>query len=105
MPGAHLDTQERFCSAKTIVTLQNNVYVNNLLWAVHGDIDCHCHAGPLKAIYGPRNVWINNIRVICAVGDTAGTDWGPCEGCIEPHPPGRGGTDPMEHSWDTWVYR
>lgn len=104
MPGCHLDTQERFCGAHTIVLLQTNVYVNNLLWSVEGDIDCHCNMGALIASYGARNVWINNIRVICAVGDEAETDIGPCGGCFEIHP-GPGPTNPMEHSWDTWVYR
>lgn len=100
MPGCHLDTQKRFCDAQTIVLLQNNVYVNNLLWAVHGDIDTHCNQGALVAIYGARNVWINNIRVICAVGDSAQPDY---FGCFIYHPPAI--TRPREHSTDTWVYR
>jgi len=100
MPGVHRDTDRRFCGAKTIVTLQNNVYVNNLLWSLHGDIDDHCFAGALIAIYGARNVYINNIRVICAVGDEAEPDY---PGCAFIHPTGI--TNPLGHSTDTWVYR
>ena len=39
MPGAHRDRDRRFCGAKTIVTGQSSVLVNNKLWAVEGDRD------------------------------------------------------------------
>lgn len=99
MPGAHLDTQSRKCGAATIVSHQNNVYVNNLLWAVEGDLDTHCNQGALIAAYGAQNVYINGIKVICAVGDTAAPDY---LGCVILHP--SGATDPLGHSADTNVY-
>lgn len=100
MPGVHRDTDSRFCAAATIVTHQNNVYVNNLLWAVEGDLDTHCNQGALIAAYGAQNVYINNIKVICAVGDKAAPDY---LGCVILHPTGP--TNPKGHSTDTWVYR
>lgn len=94
MPGAHREGDKRFCGASTIVTHQNSVYVNDRLWAVHGDPESH-GAGNLKAIYGPKNVYINGIRVICAVGDAAERD-----NFGHPAPP----TAPLEHSTDVIVY-
>lgn len=100
MPGAHRDTDCRFCGAKTIVRLQTNVYVNSLLWAVHGDIDTHCEEGALIAAYGAKNVHINRIKVICAVGDKAQPDR---LGCFIKHPAPP--TDPKCHSPTVNVYR
>lgn len=99
MPGAHRNTDSRNCGATTIVEGQSTVFVNSLLWAVNGDPDTHCHEGELSAIYGPKNVYINGINVICASGDTAAPD----HSCVEPiHPPGA--TDPSGHSPNVFVY-
>lgn len=105
MPGAHRNNDLRGCGAHTIVSHQNTVYVNNKLWSLDGDVDDHCNAGPLKPIYGTLNVFINNILVICAVGDTAySPDF---EGCVIPHLPGGGsgtGDDPNQSSENVFVY-
>lgn len=98
MPGAHRDTDSRFCGAKTIVVGQSSVKVNGILWAVEGDIDTHCNQGSLSAVYGPRNVYIEKKRVICAMGDTASDDMAGCEVL---HP--AGSTDPLGHSSDVVV--
>lgn len=100
MPGAHRDEDLRYCGGQTKVEGQTNVYVNNKLWAVDGDPEqpgSH-GGGPLKPIYGAKNVYINSKLVICAAGDTSYTpdDQG--------HPPGRAGDDPYGHSTDVAVY-
>jgi hypothetical protein len=99
MPGAHRNTDDRICTAITKVIGQDSVFVNNLLWAVEGDIDTHCDEGALIASYGAKNVYINNKLVICAVGDTAEPDH---EACVIPHPDPS--TDPKGHSMDVIVY-
>lgn len=99
MPGAHRDTDNRFCEAATIVQLQGSVYVNDLLWAVEGDIDTHCNEGALIPITGSKDVHCEDIKVIVAVGDTAKSDR---EGCVVLHPAGT--TDPLGHSPDTNAY-
>lgn len=99
MPGAHRNTDSRFCGATTIVVGQSTVFVNGLLWAVEGDYDTHCNEGQLSAVYGAKNVYINGKLVICAVGDTAAPDRA---GCVIKHP--SGATDPLGHSIDVVVY-
>lgn len=99
MPGAHRDTDSRFCGAKTIGGGQGSVTVNGLLWAVEGDTDTHCGQGSLSAVYGTLDVRIEGKLVICAMGDTAGPDK---LGCFIKHPPGS--TDPLGHSSDVIVY-
>lgn len=94
MPGAHRDTDDRYCGGKTIVVGQNNVFVNNLLWAVKNDPEDHGH-GELIPVYGWKNVYINNKLVICAIGDKAYPD-----DAFHPAPP----TDPYEHSDNVFVY-
>jgi hypothetical protein len=101
MPGAHRDGDDRFCGAKTIVIGQNKVVVNNLLWAVEGDIDDHCGEGSLSAIYGPPKIKIGEKYIICGVGDTASLDRAG-GGCEVIHP--AGSTDPKGHSFDVLVY-
>lgn len=98
MPRAHRDNDSRFCEAKTIVSLQSTVFVNNELWAVEGDMDDHCGMGQLIAVTG-RTVLIENKFVICAVGDDAEEDY---ENCILKHP--KGATAPKQGSPDTFVY-
>lgn len=66
MPPCHRDTDARICGALTTVKLQTNVFVNRLLWAVHYDVDTHCGEGRLVAATPAKNVYINNIWVICA---------------------------------------
>jgi hypothetical protein len=99
MTQAHRDTDNRFCGALTIVSHQDNVFVNKLLWSVEGDLDTHCNEGALIPITAPKNVYIWGINVIVAVGDTAEPDH---EGCIIPHPGPP--TDPEGHSPDVYCY-
>lgn len=94
MPGAHRYNDQRFCSARTIVVGQDSVFVNGRLWAVEDDPETHGN-GELIAVYGSRNVYINNKLVICAVGDRAWPD-----NANHPVPP----TDPAEASSDVFVY-
>lgn len=94
MPGAHREQDGRYCQSKTTVQGQSTVFVNSKLWAVEGDQESHGQ-GELEAIYGQRNVYINNKLVICAPGDKAGAD-------TENHPVAP--TDPVEASSDVFVY-
>ena len=95
MPGVHRHGDSRKCTATTRVEGQDNVYVNGKLWAVEGD-PCTHENGPLKAIYGAKNIHINNKKVICALGDTAsGSD-------NAGHEPGP--VDPEGASSDVIVY-
>lgn len=94
MPGAHRQSDSRFCGAKTNVEGQGTVSVNGRLWAVNGDPNSHGE-GRLKAVYGALNVWIEGKRVIVAVGDVAGGD---LKG--HPLPP----TDPQSSSGDVFAY-
>jgi hypothetical protein len=94
MPGAHRDTDSRFCDGKTEVSGQGTVYVNSLLWAVDGDQNNHV-GGNLIPVYGAKNVYINGKLIIVAVGDiAAGDDEG------HPAPP----TDPQQSSGDVFAY-
>ena len=99
MPGAHRDTDSRFCGAETKVTGQNAVLVDGLLWAVEGDKDNHCDGGALSAVYGSMCVEIGGKKVICAMGDTAGSDK---QFCYIEHP--AGSTNPLGHSYNVLVY-
>jgi hypothetical protein len=95
VPGVHRHGDSRYCGASTIVEGQDSVYVNGKLWAVDGD-PCSHGNGDARAIYGACNVYINNKKVICAVGDTAyGAD-------NKTHDPGP--VDPKGHSDDVIVY-
>lgn len=73
MPGAHRNSDSRFCGAVTTVENQSTVFVNSRLWAVEGDPNSH-RIGNLIAKYGARNVYIEGKRVIVAIGDEASTD-------------------------------
>lgn len=94
MPGAHRDTDSRFCKAKTTVGGQSTVYVNSLLWAVDGDAETH-GGGYLIPVYGAKNVYINGKLIIVAVGDAAEPD-----ALGHPVPP----TDPQQSSGDVFAY-
>lgn len=97
MPGAHRHQDTRRCDGTTNVTGQTNVFVNNKLWAVEGD-QCLAHGpgGALRQIYGAGNVYINNKKVICALGDTAS------DSDSVGHEPGP--VDPKGHSTNVIVY-
>lgn len=109
MPGAHRHDDDRWCQAKTIVIGQNNVYVNDKLSAVEYDICTH-GGGPLKAIYGGLNIYINNILVIVAPGGGGGIPCDTayaCDGAF--HCPnlgygGNGSDDPYDSSSDVFYY-
>lgn len=87
MPGAHRNGDKRFCNASTIVSGQSTVFVNGKLWAVEDDLDSHCLQGALKPIYGPRNVYIENKHIICAIGDAASSDEPNCLPILKHVPP------------------
>lgn len=79
MPKAHRETDKRFCSGSTVVTNQDSVFVNGLLWSVEGDKDDHIR-GDLVCV-GERSVYIHGIPVITAVKDIAVPD-------LQGHPTG-----------------
>lgn len=100
MPRAHRNGDARYCLGSTIVQNQSTVFVNDKLWAVEGDPDSH-GGGPLKAIFAPRNVYVEDKHVITSpAADTAS---GPDR---LGHLPGGGGggDDPNQASPDVWVY-
>ena len=99
MPGAHRDTDSRFCGATTKVTGQSKVLVNGLLWAVEGDKDTHCNEGELSAVYGSKCIEISGKKIICAMGDAAASD----HSCTPPEHPA-GSTNPLGHSYQVLVY-
>jgi hypothetical protein len=71
---AHRDTDKRKCGAKTVVTGQTTVFVNNLLWAVKGDKNDHGN-GKLKL--GSNNkgtIFIGENEVIIHGPDDADQD-------------------------------
>jgi hypothetical protein len=94
MPGAHRNTDSRFCGAATIVQNQSTVYVNDLLWAVNGDPNNH-GAGNLNAVFGELNIYIEDILIIVAVGDEAAGD-----NFLHP----TGSTNPSGSSTDVFAY-
>jgi hypothetical protein len=94
MPGAHRADDLRFCTAYTIVENQTTVFVNNKLWAVEGDPNSHGE-GRLYAFFGAKNIYVENILIICAPGDKASED-------EEGHMPSL--VDPSTASSDTIVY-
>jgi hypothetical protein len=69
---AHRDTDSRSCGAKTIVTNQSTVFVNNLLWAVKGDKNTDGNGG-LKPTTG-QTVFIEGKNVIVHGPDDAEQD-------------------------------
>jgi hypothetical protein len=73
MPAVHRDQDSRSCGAKTNVTNQSSVYVNNILAAVVGDQDTH--DGNKGTFIGglSNNVYVEN-KLIIVVGDDAQTD-------------------------------
>jgi hypothetical protein len=95
MPGAHRDTDFRLCGARTIVTEQNSVRVNGLLWSVEDDICDHGLSGPLKPIVGD-SVKIHGKKVI-VFGDQAKTQ------DSEGHDPATG-TIPLQRSQNVFAY-
>jgi hypothetical protein len=95
MPGVHRHGDSRFCGAATVVVGQSTVYANGKLVSVDGDPNTHSE-GRNKPIYGPKNVYVENKLIICAVGDTTyNMD-------NLRHPPGP--ANPKGHSYDVLVY-
>ena len=70
MPGAHRQDDTRFCGALTVVTNQSTVTVEDKLWSVEGDQNSHT-GGNLRAVYGDKNVYIEDKLVIVSQGDEA----------------------------------
>lgn len=99
MPKAHRLFDLRFCKAQTLVKGNQTVYVNLRLWSVKNDIDTHCKAGWLIPFYPPKNIFVQNKNIICAVGDHAHVD---ILGCAKIHLPPV--TWPATGSPDTFVY-
>lgn len=99
--GAHRHSDTRACGATTIVIGQSTVYVNNLLWAVEGDIDTHCAPkGPLLPVYGAKNIYIEGKKIIVGEGadSFSAIDFEPPL-CLVPHSP-----TPVGASPDTFAY-
>lgn len=72
MPKAHRHGDLRTCGATTVVTNQNNVYVNGQLWAVKGDPNSHGDGGLVNTT--GSTVFINGIPVIVNGPDHAVPD-------------------------------
>jgi hypothetical protein len=70
--AVHRDTDNRVCGATTNVVGQSNVFVNNLLASVQGDINSHGQ-GALSATVNDGTVFINNIKVVL-LGSSASPD-------------------------------
>jgi hypothetical protein len=94
MPGAHRDTDLRFCGAETVVVNQSTVYVNDLLWGVDGDPNSH-GGGNLIPVYGSKDVYVEDKLIIVAIGDIAAPD-------LRFHP--TGATNPSQSSQDVFAY-
>ena len=71
MPVVHRHSDSRACGATTVVSGQSNVYANNLLISVNGDLNSH-GSGALAA--GSRRVYINSIAVVNNTPDGAAAD-------------------------------
>ena len=71
MPGAHVNGQARVCGATTVVEGQENVWVNDELWAVEEDPNSHGAGG---LISGTLAVFINDKKVINNSPDEANAD-------------------------------
>lgn len=95
MPGAHRNTDARKCGGQTTVVGQSTVFVNDELWAVDGDTCTH-GAGPLKAVTGGQNVYVEDKLVIVATGDTVS---GPDNANHQV-----GQADPQQASSDVFAY-
>lgn len=73
MPGGHRDTDNRFCSAKTVVTNQSTFFVNGLKAAVEGDLDTHNNLGALVS-QSTGTFFIEGKKMIVAIMDGAQPD-------------------------------
>ena len=71
MPGAHRNGHSRVCGASTVVEGQENVWVNDELWAVEEDPNSHGGGG---LISGTLAVYINDRKVINNTPDEASAD-------------------------------
>ena len=73
MPAAHVNGQFRSCGATTVVEGQENVWVNDELWAVEEDPNSH-GGGGLISETEPLEVFINDMKVINNTPDGAYPD-------------------------------
>ena len=73
MPPVHRNQDDRFCTAKTIVTGQSSVFINNILSAVEGDRNTHNNLGALISA-SPGNVFIEGKKLIVAMMDQSAPD-------------------------------
>jgi hypothetical protein len=71
MPGAHRNLHLRNCGATTIVEGQENVWVNDELWAVEEDPNSHGGGGLISLTAG---VYINDKKVVNNTPDEAYPD-------------------------------
>jgi len=67
----HRDTDSRVCGAKTTVTNQSSVYVNDLLVAVDGDPNTH---GGGELIAASKNLYVEGKLVVNHTPDNAKPD-------------------------------
>jgi len=70
--GVHRDGDSRSCGASTIVTGQNNVYINGQLASVLGDPNSH-GSGDLLADVGSGTFYING-KLVVMLGSGASPD-------------------------------
>ena len=95
MAKAHRENDSRTCGARTNVTHQSSVYVNNKLWAVENDPNTH-GGGQLNALN--TGVYIENKKVIVRSDDADADNLCPSEGGPHCDP------DPNEGSDDVFAY-
>lgn len=72
MPAVHRDGDARVCGAKTTVTGQSTVFVNNNLASVKGDPNTH-GGGKLAADVGPGTVFVEG-KPLVGLGSNASPD-------------------------------
>jgi hypothetical protein len=72
MPGAHRDTDARYCGGQTKVVGQSTVFVNSLLTAVDGDPQQPGSHGSTSLVpVIKKTIFAEGKNVICAPGDKA----------------------------------
>lgn len=85
MPQTHRNTDLRACGATTTVIGQTTVFVNNLLWAVDGDLSTHCDPkGPLDP--SGSTVFVQGKNVVVVGDGFYAPDYQP-PACIVVHSP------------------
>ena len=66
MPATHRHGDARICGATTIVSGQDDVFVNGVLQAVHGDPNTH---GAGNLIAGSKDVFVNGTLCVNHTAD------------------------------------